>query len=1173
MMARLLLREPLRINRKKTKPWLCWLWSIVFVMVANCASAESTNAPTISSSSSSVIEAAGEVEFQSASSTNWQHAPVGTTLRPGDRLRTRDESRAAVQLSDRSILRLNEQTTLEIFAPRHAEKKRFGLKGGSIFFFNREKPADVEFDTPLAAGAIRGTEFLLEVTGTNFALRLALIDGLVTLQTSDGEVSLERGQDLRLAPGQPAQKTALVNATAAIQWALYYPAVLDPDELHLSPNERNVLGDALSRYRAGNLLGALAVWPTNASLTSAGGQTLHAALQLSVGNVVAAETILAQLSPGEPPIAALRELIAAVRGDIAPSNNPASASEFLARSYSLQAAARLPEARAAASQAVKRAPQFGFAHARLAELEFSFGNRHAALDELEVALKLSPRLTPAHGLRGFVLLEQNDATSALAEFNEALRLDAAFGPAWLGRGLCLLHERDFTEARASFQAAAALEPQRALFRAYLGKAASELGAPKAAEKEFNLAKRLDAKDPTGWLYSALHLWRENRLNEAIRDLERSADLNDQRAPFRSRLLLDEDRSVRSANLAALYDEAGLVDASRHAATRAVAEDYGNFSGHLFLADTYQALLAANRFDLRLQTARESELLVANLLAPPGAGNLSQQFSQQEHLQFFEPRPIGFSSRTTYGSGGDWSEAATLFGTVDGFSYALDQSYESLNGQRVNNDSTARQYSVTMKQRVTPDDDFYFQLGYFKSDAGDLANYYDPAQAKTELRVNERQLPTLFAGWHHEWSPGSHTLFLFGRLDDRLQFHDPQGNAYFLHLVGGVPQDFLFPAFTNDLASTFTLYSAELQQIWETPRHTLIVGGRGQYGDVNNHAILSRDLTGIVTAQHADNSFTRGNAYVHDSWRLSPSITLVGGVSYDRLEFPENSDQPPISGRERSRDLIAPRAGLLWAPWDRGLFRANYAQSLGGLFFDNSVRLEPTQIGGFNQAFRSLIPESVSGLVPGTKFETAGIGFDQSLRSGTWFGVEAEWLTSDGARTVGVLTNSLFFPVPDSPSGTRQSLNFRERDLSAYAAQLVGDWFSFSTRYRLSEAHLAQNFPQIPAGVNGLDFLEPDRRATLQQLSLAANFNHPSGIFAQWESQWSHQNNSSDTPQLADSDFWQHNIFAGYRFPRRMAEVQVGILNLFDRDYRLNPLNLHSELPRGRTFVASLRINF
>ena len=202
-------------------------------------------------------------------------------------------------------------------------------------------------------------------------------------------------------------------------------------------------------------------------------------------------------------------------------------------------------------------------------MQFSFGQHQAALDELDRALSIAPRLASARALNGFILLEQDKVPDALAAFGQARTLDAAFGPAWLGQGLCLLHEREFAGARSAFQAAAALEPQRALFRSYMGKAASELGEGNAAEKEFGLAKKLDPKDPTAWLYSALHLWQQNRINQAIRDLEHSIDLNDELAPFRSRLLLDKDRSVRSANLAAIYDDAGFPDVSRHTDERAV----------------------------------------------------------------------------------------------------------------------------------------------------------------------------------------------------------------------------------------------------------------------------------------------------------------------------------------------------------------------------------------------------------------------------------------------------------------------------------------------------------------------------------------------------------------------------------------------------------------------------
>jgi outer membrane receptor for monomeric catechols len=165
------------------------------------------------------------------------------------------------------------------------------------------------------------------------------------------------------------------------------------------------------------------------------------------------------------------------------------------------------------------------------------------------------------------------------------------------------------------------------------------------------------------------------------------------------------------------------------------------------------------------------------------------------------------------------------------------------------------------------------------------------------------------------------------------------------------------------------------------------------------------------------------------------------------------------------------------------------------------------------------------------------------------------------------------PLIDSIGTTPQQLNFRERDLSAYVAQLLGDYFSVSTRYRLSEAKLASGFPDIPNTAAGLTQIDQDNRAVLNQVSLALNFNHSSGIFAQWESTWHHQSNFGYTPSLPGADFWQHNLMVGWRFAHRHAELRAEILNLIDEDYHLNPLNLHANLPRSRTFVASFRFNF
>jgi hypothetical protein len=63
-----------------------------------------------------------------------------------------------------------------------------------------------------------------------------------------------------------------------------------------------------------------------------------------------------------------------------------------------------------------------------------------------------------------------------------------------------------------------------------------------------LAREIDAGDPTPWLYSALLLQQQNRINEGIRDLQRSQDLNDNRQVYRSRLLLDQDRAGARSEL-------------------------------------------------------------------------------------------------------------------------------------------------------------------------------------------------------------------------------------------------------------------------------------------------------------------------------------------------------------------------------------------------------------------------------------------------------------------------------------------------------------------------------------------------------------------------------------------------------------------------------------------------
>ena len=142
-----------------------------------------------------------------------------------------------------------------------------------------------------------------------------------------------------------------------------------------------------------------------------------------------------------------------------------------------------------------------------------------------------------------------------------------------------------------------------------------------------------------------------------------------------------------------------------------------------------------------------------------------------------------------------------------------------------------------------------------------------------------------------------------------------------------------------------------------------------------------------------------------------------------------------------------------------------------------------------------------------------------------------------------------------------------------ASQLLGRQWAVGARYRLSEAEFHNEFQGFASVVAGAFQGESDVEAVLHRVALFTLWNHPSGLFAEGQALWYSQNNRGYALNLRSDDFWQLNLFAGYRFAQRRAELRVGLLNITDEDYRLIPLNLYGDLPRERTFYASFRFYF
>jgi hypothetical protein len=570
---------------------------------------------------------------------------------------------------------------------------------------------------------------------------------------------------------------------------------------------------------------------------------------------------------------------------------------------------------------------------------------------------------------------------------------------------------------------------------------------------------------------------------------------------------------------------------------------------------------------------------------------------------FEADRFGISSTTTYLTHGELRETASQFGIFGNFSYSLDTEFQYDTGTRPNNEITRSESYGQFKFQITPQDTLFFQTKYQDTREGDLLQYYDQAEAGRGIHFRELQQPAiLLLGYHHNWTPGVDTLLLAGRLADEIFFDNrntPADVAAYLatgqlpnvsrsivfvrNAIGELVDVFQIPL---DLQyhNTFTTYTVELNQIWETPWNTLIAGGRYQTGEFHTSDLLNnppdfanRFFNVPPAAGDFNTDLERETVYLYDTVRPFRTLSLTAGVTYDRLRFPSNYRNAPIAPGERERERLSPKAGLIWNPFGHFAVRAAYTRSLGGVSFDESVQLEPNEVAGFNQVFRSVISESIVGSVAGSAYENGGVLLEEKLASGTYLSAQAGILRSDLSREVGAFDATLstfggrIIPPILSSAATEQ-LRYEEQNLAVTANQLVGDFWSFGARYQLAHSILHTTFPGVSRATFAelADFRE---KATLHQAQLFALYNHPSGFFARVEGLWIRQSNVGYLPDEPGDTILQVNAYAGFRFRRNFGDITVGLVNLTSEDCQLNPLNYYNELPRERELLVRVRLNF
>ncbi|MEO5914554.1 MAG: FecR domain-containing protein [Luteolibacter sp.] len=1209
-----------------------------------------------------VIEIERTVETSPPPNNVWSPAELKRPLVKKAAVAARDLSRAVVRLSESRLMRVAPNTSLTILPSLLAGgAPGLDVGKGEVYLFSRGSSSEMSITTPVVEGRPHGTQFrvLVEDDGTT---TFTMFEGEVELVNGLGKLTLGSKEEGIVEPGKAPRKTARIDAKNTIQWCLYYPGVIHVPELGLTKVDASDLRASLAAYASGDLLGSLANWPANYHPRSAQAQVYHAMVLLAVGEVEGARSALSSVPANVSGRRAIEEMMDAVNFEKRDGEQePGTASGWLARSYYEQSRAtaepkepHLEQALTAARKSLELAPDFGYAAVRVAELEFSFGRTKAGMKELARGLQLTPRNAQAYSLQGFMYSDWNCIAAARASFEIAIELDSALGTAWLGRGLCDIRSGRVEAGLGDLQTATILEPNRSLFHSYLGKAASQFGNNKPAMEDLDFAKKIDPADPTPWLYSALVLQEQYKPNKAIHDLQKSIELNDNRRLYRSSMLLDQDRAVRGANLAKIYQYNGMREVAVREATRAVESDYTNPSAHLFLANSFDALRDPDRILLRNETPWFNELLLSNMLSPVGGGPLSQFVSQEEYSKLLESDGIGGSFVNQWRGNSDIRSTASVFGTEGKVSYGLDAYYQNDTGDRPNSEMRLQELYGQFKWQPSPDDIFYFLGKWAAQKGGDNTQNYDNTTSPyaTHSSFEENQEPgLLLAGWNHRWAPGSNTLFLAGRLNFEQTQKSPLSQQLLVerdndemldsgflvkktlpfgvevedyandkfdgsitskpggfvkysdallkemknHLGKGTVGRVYSRDFNFDAHREFDVYSGEIQQIEQTDCNTLLLGGRWQQGkieaDENLKYIPALDggFSNPASKQHLESDFRRTGLYAYDYWNVLPQLTLLGGVAWDTIDHPDNFRNPPVNDRQKFDQDVSGKFGFTWQPTRSVTFRGLAAGGMGGLSFDESVRLEPSQLSGFNQAYRTVLSESVAGSVEAPLYQIYGLSAEGVLPERTWWGASVNFIDQEVSRTRGIFTGYVMPGAPLSPTffadSTREDLDYQEGSFALTLNRLLGDEFAVGAGYRVTMSELQTRLPELPVA-------RATDEATLQEFGLHGDWNSPTGWFAHVEAnayiqRFGEDNtydglratvntdnrHGNDLPERNGDDFIQFNAWAGYRFYRNLCEVSAGVLNIGGTDYQLSPLNPYADIARERTFFMFCRMSF
>jgi tetratricopeptide (TPR) repeat protein len=870
-----------------------------------------------------IVMLTGKGDARETADAPWRPAAVKQKLVAGSFVRTGEMSQMGLLLRDRTQVRLNQLSILNIKSVNAAAPPpatRLELPQGRAWSQAKPRaPGEVasrklpklEVSMPAGTAIIRGTdwELVAEKDGTS---TVTVLSGEVEFFNDHGRVSVMPNEQARAVPGKAPTKILLSNAAERVQWVTAWR----PHPRRWVKDGSGGLEDVIRRIESGDFGPAVQALD---GIRGARAAVLRADLHLYQGELAEAAKALAPYADegkGDPVASSLLARAHLVAGkfpdarrvlDNAVERHGGHVEVLLAQAEYARLQGDEPGARAAYRKAIAAEPGNAEAWYGIGRIETEREYVAAAREALKRALELDPEGPGYEGELATLETFANEFAAADKVIRGALERQPDDYVALTGLGVLQLKRGETEAALESFLKAGLIEPRYA--RAWLFTAAAyyQLGDTARALEALEKSSSLDDKDPMPYLMGSLVYYDALELGKAIE----SARLAQERMGNLKSLnqVLTDQRG--SANVGSALAAFGMEEWSQ-------AYAYDSYSpywagSHLFLSDRFSGTFNKNSELFKGFLSDPSVFGASNrrssLVPVPGhyasvGGTVGREYFTETGASV---AANGYSvswKPFSYFVGADASEGDSPINATDADGRMRAHGHNLLLGLglRASHElglfvfGNSTRYDGTILDRASGLTNDSFSYDYRRADAG--ANY--------------------------KFSPTSQAWLKFGEGSEEI----PLSGAFFSQETA----DALNAAFATTIfqpGGRIDGFRSDLSQRDVQFRHTFDLDPAAQlswgleYAESGKPFNLSVAFAPVRIHLFQDNRIESGTAYVSGRFKLSSAHEAQLDLHYQNTETSFSTRQvleiggvpvtlPPEAGSQR-REELNPRLGFKWRP--------------------------------------------------------------------------------------------------------------------------------------------------------------------------------------------------------------------------------------------------------------------